>query len=77
MLKLYRTDNKVLHELDRIKDGCWVNMVDPSYNEVAEIAGHFNIVRRQGRVVRLPSLDVHGTSVFDAPREDRLPATGG
>ena len=43
MLKLYRTDNKVLQEINKIKDGCWVNMVDPSYNEVAEIAGHFNI----------------------------------
>lgn len=43
MLKLYRTDNKVLKELSTIKDGCWVNMVNPSYNEVAEIAGQFDI----------------------------------
>lgn len=43
MLKLYRTDNKVLHEIDEVTDGCWVNMVNPSYNEVAEIAYQFGI----------------------------------
>ena len=43
MMNLYRTDNKVLREIDKITDGCWVNMVDPAYNEVAAIADHFDI----------------------------------
>jgi magnesium transporter len=43
MLKLYRTENKVLKEVETITDGCWVNMVNPSYQEVAEIADEFEI----------------------------------
>lgn len=43
MVNLYRTDNKVLKEIEEITDGCWVNMVDPSYQEIAEIAYQFGI----------------------------------
>lgn len=43
MVNLYRTDNKVLKEIGEITDGCWVNMVDPSYQEIAEIAYQFGI----------------------------------
>lgn len=43
MLKLYRTEDKVLKEIDQITDGCWINMVNPSYHEVADIADEFGI----------------------------------
>lgn len=43
MVNLYRTDNKVLREIDEVTDGCWVNMVNPSYHEVAAIAEEFGI----------------------------------
>ena len=43
MLKLYRTHNKVISEVDEITDGCWVYMVNPSYKEVTEIAEKFEI----------------------------------
>ncbi len=43
MVKLYRTEDKVLQEIDEFTDGCWVNMVSPSYQEVTEIANRFEI----------------------------------
>ncbi len=43
MLNLYRTEDKILKEIDEITDGCWINMVNPSYHEVAEIADEFGI----------------------------------
>ncbi|MDD6394819.1 MAG: magnesium transporter CorA family protein [Acutalibacteraceae bacterium] len=43
MVKLYRTEDKVLQEIDEFTDGCWINMVSPSYQEVTEIANRFEI----------------------------------
>ena len=43
MLRIYRTDNKILHEVEEVTDGCWVNMVAPSYQEVAEMAEAFDV----------------------------------
>ena len=43
MRKLYRTENKVLKEIKEVTDGCWMNMVNPTYQEIAETAEEFGV----------------------------------
>ncbi|MBQ1411682.1 MAG: magnesium transporter CorA family protein, partial [Clostridia bacterium] len=43
MRKLYRTENKVLKEIKEVTDGCWMIMVNPTYQEIAETAEEFGV----------------------------------
>lgn len=38
MIRYFRTDNQRIHELDKIDDGVWVQMIDPTLEESKEIA---------------------------------------
>lgn len=38
MVKLYRTDDRLIHEKDTIDDGVWIHMVDPTAEESQNIA---------------------------------------
>ena len=38
MVKLYRTDDRLIHEEKTIDDGVWIHMVDPSVEESQKVA---------------------------------------
>ncbi len=38
MIRYFRTDNQTIHELEKIDDGAWVQMIDPTMEESKKIA---------------------------------------
>ena len=38
MVKVYRTDDRMIHEKDNIDDGVWIHMVDPTAEESQQVA---------------------------------------
>ena len=38
MVQIYRTDDRIIHEEEKISPGAWVNMVNPTVTEGEEIA---------------------------------------
>lgn len=38
MVKIYRTDDRMIHEKDNIDDGVWIHMVDPTAEESQQVA---------------------------------------
>ena len=38
MTKYFRTDDQVIHEVEKLCDGCWVQMIQPSQQECEELA---------------------------------------
>ena len=43
MIKIYRTDDRSIHELDKIEDGAWVQMIAPTRAEGTRIANELDI----------------------------------
>lgn len=43
MMTMYRTDNRVIHEVDTIEPGIWINMTNPTMEESQEIAEQFDM----------------------------------
>ncbi|MCR5201560.1 MAG: magnesium transporter CorA family protein [Lachnospiraceae bacterium] len=43
MFKIYKTDDKKIHDEERITPGSWINMVDPDAKEGEYIAKKFNL----------------------------------
>lgn len=43
MVTIYRTDDRKIHEEDKIAPGVWINMVNPTVTEGEEIAKELNI----------------------------------
>lgn len=43
MVKFYKTDNQIIHEEDRLEDGVWVRMIQPTREECEEIAEKLNV----------------------------------
>lgn len=43
MVKYFRTDNQILHEEEKMDDGAWVQMINPSIMECGEIADILNV----------------------------------
>ena len=43
MIAYYRTDDSHIHGMDKISDGVWIHMVDPSAEETAFVAEALNI----------------------------------
>ncbi|MGN0327979.1 MAG: magnesium transporter CorA family protein [Lachnospira sp.] len=43
MVDIYRTDQHILSTLSNYQDGCWVNVVNPTSKELAQLAEHFEI----------------------------------
>ena len=42
MVKFYRTDDKLIHELDTLQGGTWIQMVNPSVAEGQMVADDLN-----------------------------------
>lgn len=43
MFKVYRTDDKKIHELDKITPGSWINMLDPDKSEGEYVANRLDV----------------------------------
>lgn len=43
MVHIYRTDECILNELEQFEDGVWVQMIEPSRKELAQVAGQYEI----------------------------------
>ena len=43
MIKIYRTDDRSIHELDKIEDGAWIQMIAPTRAEGTRIANELDI----------------------------------
>ena len=43
MVKLYRTDDRKIHEKETINDGVWIHMVDPTAEESQQVADILNV----------------------------------
>lgn len=43
MVKIYKTDDRIIHELEGYEPGAWINMVSPSLEECVDISEQFNI----------------------------------
>ena len=43
MIRYFKTDNQRIHEEEKIGDGVWVQMLQPTHQECAEIAEVLNV----------------------------------
>ena len=43
MIKIYKTEESIVNEIEKVEDGCWINMVDPTSKELEQIAERFEI----------------------------------
>lgn len=43
MLKYFKTDNQIIHEEERLDDGVWVQMINPTVQEAEQIAEALNV----------------------------------
>lgn len=43
MLKIYRTDDRIIHEETRFDDGVWVNLTAPTLQECMDVAKQFHV----------------------------------
>lgn len=43
MLKYFKTDNQIIHEQERLEDGVWVQLINPTQSECEEIAKDLNV----------------------------------
>ena len=44
MVKIFRTDDRIIHEEEQIEPGVWVDMVNPTMTEGEEIAKEYKPV---------------------------------
>ena len=43
MVEIYRTDQQVLSKLSEVQEGCWINMVNPTSQEMTRVAELYEI----------------------------------
>ncbi|RGY97599.1 magnesium transporter CorA family protein [Clostridium sp. AM58-1XD] len=43
MIRIFRTEDGIIHQTDEIESGCWIALTDPTATEILEIAEHFHI----------------------------------
>lgn len=43
VINIYKTDENVLHKLDKVEEGCWIQMVKPSGKELKRFATELDI----------------------------------
>ncbi|ERK40697.1 hypothetical protein HMPREF0373_03459 [Eubacterium ramulus ATCC 29099] len=45
MMTVYKTDNRVLHEVEEMDPGVWIMMTNPTMEESQEVAEKYDIDR--------------------------------
>ena len=43
MIKVWKTDDRRIHEEERIQSGVWVQMINPSVEEGQKVADELNV----------------------------------
>lgn len=43
MMNIYRTDDRILHELDMPEDGCWIKLTMPTLEECTDVSERYDI----------------------------------
>lgn len=43
MIKIYKTEESIVHEIEKSEEGAWINMVSPNMEECMKIAEQFDI----------------------------------
>ena len=43
MFNIYRTDDRIIREIDDIESGCWIKLTDPTLEECGDISEKFDI----------------------------------
>lgn len=43
MIKYYRTDDRILKEIDEATDGCWINLTNPTSDETDMLAAKYHL----------------------------------
>lgn len=43
MIKIYRTDDRSIHEEDKIQEGVWIQMIHPTREEAMQVAEELDI----------------------------------
>lgn len=43
MIKIYKTEESIIHEIEKSEEGAWINMVSPNMEECMKIAEQFDI----------------------------------
>lgn len=43
MIKIYKTEESIVNEIEKVEDGCWINMVTPTMEECINISEQFDI----------------------------------
>lgn len=43
MIKIFRTIDGVIHQVNEVQEGCWVALVDPTATEILDIANEYHI----------------------------------
>ena len=38
MIKIYKTEESIVNEIEKVEDGCWINMVTPTMEECINIS---------------------------------------
>ena len=74
MLKIYKTINDVTKEISTLEDGVWINMINPSQEELANIRLRYNIEESHLKAAlddeESPRIDVEDEStlfIIDVP----------
>ncbi|MCR4798027.1 MAG: magnesium transporter CorA family protein, partial [Lachnospiraceae bacterium] len=43
MLNMYKTDDRVIREIEKFEEGCWIKLTDPTLEECAEVSEQHEI----------------------------------
>ena len=43
MIKIYKTEESIVNEIEKVEDGCWINMITPTMEECINISEQFDI----------------------------------
>ena len=43
MINIYRTDDRIIREIEKIESGCWIKLTDPTLEECGDISEKFDI----------------------------------
>lgn len=43
MIKVYKTEERIVHEIEKIEEGAWINLVAPTMEECIQIAERYDI----------------------------------
>ena len=43
MIKIYKTEESIVNEIEKVEDGCWINMITPTMEECISISERFDI----------------------------------